>query len=109
MEEKLTQTPLSLRKISLERLLSENCIITHFTLHRYLYDLLVSELLQFKEVIADSIEDIKIAFYFSEPSLQMSTYQKDLYNIQRKFFKFKKVTYPQDTISNKSDEEILHL
>jgi len=109
MEEKLTQTPLSLRKVSLERLLSENCVITHFTLHRYLYDLFVSELLQFRELISDSVEDIKIAFYLSEPSLQMSTYQKDLYNIQRKFFKFKKVSYPEDTTSTKSDEEILHL
>ena len=43
MEDKLTHTPLIVRKKSLERLLLENCIITHFTLHTYIYDLLVSE------------------------------------------------------------------
>jgi hypothetical protein len=43
MEEKLISTPLTLRKKSLERLLNEGCIITHFTLHRYLFDLLTAE------------------------------------------------------------------
>ena len=97
MEEKLIQTPLSIRKESLERLLNENCIITHFTMHRYIYDLAMAEYHAFKDMIADSIEDINVAVLFKDPKVVITTFQKDLYNIQKKFFKFKKVEQPGTT------------
>ena len=60
-------------------------------------------------MVSDSIEDVKVAFYLSEPTSKITTCQKDLYNIQCKFFKFKKVEVVSDTTASKSDEEILAL
>lgn len=107
MEEKLTQTPLSLRKLSLSRLLLEGCIITHNTLHRYIYDLIIAESLHFQDMIIDSINDIKVAFYIAEPANDISTSQKDLYNLHRKLFKYKKIEPMKPMDLNQSPEAVL--
>lgn len=60
METKLTSISIVIRKRTLARLLTEDCIITHFTLHSYVYDILVSEALGFKDMFYESIDDIKI-------------------------------------------------
>jgi hypothetical protein len=108
MEEKLTQTPLSVRKYSLGRLLDEDCIITHFTLHKYVYDLMVAEYHSFKEMINDSIEDINVAILLKEPKTIIGAYQKDIYNIQKNFFKFKKVEL-NEPVKNYSKEDLIKL
>lgn len=108
MEEKLTKTPLSIRKNSLGRLLSENCIITHFTMHRYIYDLILAEYHNFKDTIQDSIEDFNVAVLFKEPKVTIGLYQQDLYNIQKKLFKFKKVEI-NDFSKKYTDEEIIKM
>lgn len=109
LERKLTTTPLNIRKPSLERLLSENCTITHFTFHKYLYDLLMAQASDFKTMITDSIQDIKVAFYLVEPNIKLTQAQKDLYNLQKKYFKYKKVDEFVDSLDSKSDEEVMEL
>lgn len=107
MESKLTTMPFIIRQESLKRLLTENCVITHFTLHRYIYDLILAESLNFTEMFKDSLQDIKVALFLVEPTHKLSQAQKELYHLQRKFFKFKKVEEIQQDPNLKTDEDVL--
>ena len=109
MEKNLTTMPLHIRKPSLKRLLSENCVITHSNFYRYFYDLVLTEFSNFQTMIADSIQDFKVAFYLVEPNIVLTQAQKDLYNFQKKFFKYKKVDEFINSLDNKTDEEIIEL
>lgn len=109
MEDKLIWTHLDIRKSSLERLLNEGCIITQNTLHKYVIDLLASEREQFIDMINDSIEDIKVAFFLTEPTYKISPALKDFYKLQRKVFKYKKVEEYNPNVEFKSSEELFKL
>jgi hypothetical protein len=109
LEDKLIWTPLVVRKKSLERLLSDNCTITHFNFHLYVYDLLCSEWAQFVEMLKDSITDIKVFLYLVDPVWKLTARQRDLYNLQKKFFKYKTVEEFLKTPEFKSEEEVIKL
>lgn len=95
MEQLLTTMHYSVRKESLAQLLRENCIITQCTVHKYLHDLAKAGYASFTEFLQDSLEELKIAFYIIEPVEKVSEAQKQLYRLQKKYFKYKKVEEPK--------------
>lgn len=56
-----------------------------------------------------SILDIKVALFLVEPTYKLTQAQKDLYELQCKFFKYKKVEDFLTDIESKSDEEVLKM
>jgi hypothetical protein len=63
--------------------------------------------MNFCEMAQDSVEDIKVAFFIIDPTFKLSPAQKDLYNLQRKYFKYKKVEEFSETYNLNSDEDVI--
>jgi len=105
MENWLISMPLSVRSTSLRRLLAEGCVITQCTIHKYLHDLVKAQYAEFTQLVNDSIRDFKVAFYILEPEDTVSETQKEIYRLQKKYFKYKKVEEPK-VLTFDSDEDM---
>ena len=68
MQDNLISIAMEIKKRTLQMLLDEDCIITHFTFHKYAYALLKSEAFGFKDMIKESINDIKVVLCMYEPA-----------------------------------------
>lgn len=107
MEGQIITISVLIRRRTLQMLLDEDCIITHFTFHKYAYALLKSEAIAFKEMIADSINDIKVVFFMYEPSWDSYSRIREAYEIQKKFFKYIKVDFAAMANPFDTDEKVL--
>lgn len=104
-EDRLLWTTIDIRRRMARRLLSENCTVTQSNMFPYIYDLVCAELSNFKDMFSDSINDIKVAFGLVEPVFKLTNLQIELYNLQRKVFKYKKVVPFDPTEEFKTDED----
>lgn len=109
MEQKLISLPIAIRRFSLKRLLSENCIITHYTFHKYVYDLAQAQWEEFVTMYNDTILDVKIFLGLVDPTIQLTENQKNLYNLQKKFFKYKSVEEFLSSPELRSEEKVVKL
>lgn len=103
-EDKLTGLDFSIRKITLKNLLDDNCIITQFNAYKYIRDVLKAQLLEFKNMINDSINDFKVAFKLIEPADVVDSRLLELCKKWQHFFKFVKLT-PLGSFENVKTEK----
>lgn len=106
-ENRLLWTTIDIRRRMARRLLSEGCIVTQSTMYPYLYDMLCAELSGFKDMILDSINDIKVSLGLIDPVVKLTDLHIELYNLQRKIFKYKKVEPYKPEEDMKTDEDVL--
>lgn len=90
-ERQILWTTIKVRRRVAQRLLNSDCTITIFTLYKYVYDMLSAEFNNFQDMIKDSVNDFKVGFGLIEPLFKISDEQFELYNMQRKIFKYNKV------------------
>lgn len=102
----LTNLPREIRFNSLTKLLLDNCTITVYNIHKYVYAIISGEIIVFKKMIKSTFNDIKVFLGIQEPFEGLSENQQRLHNFEKKFFKYVKVINWNEDINTADEEEI---
>ncbi len=78
----------------LKRIDDEGSVITHLTLHSYVWSILVSEFYNFSDLFKSTRRDILIGLFNKQLPDVVSQRLKDAVKLQNKFLKYKKVEEP---------------
>jgi len=78
----------------LKRIDDEGSVITHLTLHSYVWSILVSEFYNFSDLFKSTRRDILIGVFNKQLPDVVSQRLKDAVKLQNKFLKYKKVEEP---------------
>lgn len=107
VELKIMDLPTHLRDLVLERLSKDNYTVTHRTFHKFIYDLIVGEFHNFKDTAGNTWDDIKVGIFLMEPTDRVKQRLEYLYQVEKNFFKYKKVQRLDEELASLSDEDYL--
>lgn len=93
MEDRLTNLTFSYRVGILAKVLKDSCVITGTTLHTYVLAILYGELINFKELFFETINELQLGFFLKDAVDKISPREFDQYLLKLKYFKYKKITH----------------
>lgn len=102
-------TSMSVRKRIKEFLIEVKLTITHINIFKLIKLLFISWRDNAKEFFKVSLEEIKIFLHIVDPTSKLTKAQKELYEYQCNFFKYKKVEDFLIDIESKTDEEVIEM
>lgn len=108
MEDRLTNLTFSYRVRILAKVLKDSCVITGTTLHTYVWDILYGELVNFKELFFETINELQLGFFLKDAVDKISPREFDQYLLKLKYFKYKKVTH-RKLINEYTEDELTEL
>ncbi len=95
----------SIREKIIDRLVADDYIVTHWTIHVYIWGLIQSGWLSFKNMVRLSIIDIKILFDVYKYSYKDDQELWELYEMHCRMFKHTKLDFESFANPHKTDKE----